>query len=136
MIGETIECREAALLGRLGFLDVGLSGNAVVRLYGGTRPASPSSEPGTALLAEIKLQHPSGTVAAGALTLAPLEPALIQQTGAPTWARVVSRNGVTAFDMDAGIAGSQPGGLNPECVLSAAGLFAGGLVAILSAVLG
>jgi hypothetical protein len=136
MIGETVECREAALLGRLSFLDAGASGNAVVRLYGGTRPAGPSSEPGTAMLAEIKLEYPAGSVSAGSLALAPLEPALIQQTGAPTWARVVSRNGATAFDMNAGIAGSQPGGLNPECVLSAAGLFAGGSVAIVSAVLG
>ena len=136
MIGETTACREAALTGRLAFLNTGSSGNAAVRIYGGTRPVSPASAPGSDALAQVQLAHPAGAVSAGALTLDPLEPGLILLTGTPTWARVLARDGSTAFDMDAGVAGSMPGGLDPECVLSTASLFAGGSVAIVSAVLG
>ena len=136
MITETIESREAALSGRLGFLNTGTGAHAHVQIYGGTRPANASDAPGTPLLVAIPLANPAGAVAGGVLTLAPHDTGLIMETGAPTWARVVNRNGATVCDMNAGIAGSRPGGTNPECVLSTTPLFAGGQVSITAAVLG
>ncbi len=54
-LAESTACREAALNGRLTYLDSGAS-NARVRIYGGTRAATPADAPGTALLVEISLQ--------------------------------------------------------------------------------
>ncbi len=129
MIDETIASREAALTGRLSFLNTGAS-TAQVRIYGGTRPASSADVPGSPMLVAVELDNPAGTVAAGALTLDPVAPGLIANTGTATWVRVVNRNGDTAFDMDAGATGS-----GAECILTQTNLYAGGLVAILSAVL-
>ncbi len=130
MIDETVECREAALTGRLNFLNTG-TGDAGICVYGGTRPASSADAPGTSLLVRIDLEDPAGSVASGALTLAPADPGMIAVSGIATWARVVNQNGDTAFDMDAGEVAS-----GAECELSSTLLYAGGLVAVVSAVLG
>lgn len=129
MISETTSCREASLSGRLTFLNTG-SGTAAVRVYGDTRPVSVNDVPGTTLLVEIPLENPAGAVSAGALSLSPADAGLIANTGTATWVRVVNRNGDTAFDMDAGAVAS-----GAECELSEVDLFAGGLVALVSAVL-
>lgn len=135
MIDETTECREAALAGRLAFLDTGV-GTAVVQLYAAPRAANASTAPGGAPLVEIPLAVPAGTVSGGVLELLPAATGLIVNTGVPTWARVKNRGGVTAFDMDAGVVGSGPGGTDPECVVTTDNLYAGGQVAMLSALLG
>lgn len=129
MIEETTACREGALSGRLTFLNTG-AGTAYVRVYGETRRASVNDAPGTPLLVEIPLENPAGAVSAGALTLSAADTGLIANTGIATWATVVNRNGDTAFDMDAGAVAS-----GAECELSEVNLFAGGLVALVSAVL-
>ena len=129
MISETTACREGALSGRLAILNTG-SGTAYVRVYGDGRPASVNDAPGTALLVQIPLTNPAGSVAAGALTLTASDTGLIANTGIATWVRVVNRNGDTAFDMDAGAVAS-----GAECELSEVNLFAGGLVALVPAVL-
>lgn len=137
MISETVASREAALSGRLAFLNTGTANpNAAVQIYDGVRPANASLPPPNPMLVSIPLDNPAGFVGSGVLTLDPLEPGLIVNSGNPTWARVVNRNGATAFDMDAGVAGSGPGGSDPECILSTDTLFAGGQVAIIAAVLG
>lgn len=82
------------------------------------------------MLVEIPLENTTGSVSAGALSLNPADTGLIANTGVGTWATVVNRNGDTAFDMDAGAVGS-----GAECELSEVNLFAGGLVALVSAVL-
>lgn len=130
MISETTACRESALSGRLTFLDTG-SGTASINVYGGTRPASVNDAPGSAALVTVDLNNPAGVVSGGVLTLDPTASGLIANTGTATWARVVNRNGGTAFDMDAGLTGS-----GAECVMSEVDLYAGGLVTVLSAVLG
>lgn len=125
MIEETTASRGAALQGRLDYINTG-TGTAKIQVYGGTRPASVNDAPGTPLLVAIDLQNPAGSITSGVLSLAAVEPGLIMNTGTPTWARVVNRNGATCFDMDAGTTGV-------ECILSAANLFAGGLVSLISA---
>lgn len=129
MISETTSCREAALSGRVSFLNTG-TGIAAIRVYGGTRPATAADAPGTAMLVEIPLENTTGSVSAGALSLNPADTGLIANTGTATWVRVVNRNGDTGFDMDAGAVAS-----GAECELSEVDLFAGGLVALVSAVL-
>ncbi len=131
MIAESTACREAALAGRLAFLNTGSLGAAAARLYGDPRPASADELPASAMLVEIPLQDPAGGVADGALTLRPREPGMIVHSGLATWARFVNRDGVPAFDLDAGEVGS-----GAECELTTTTLWAGGVVAITSAVLG
>ena len=133
-IVETTESRMAALAGRLAFLNTGPSGNAQVLIFGTTRPGSPSDAPGAAPMVTILLQNPVGTVEAGGMTLVQVEPGLIMTGGAPTWARVVSRAGTTAFDMDVALDGDEES--DATCRLSTLALFPGGLVSITSAVLG
>ena len=68
MIQETADSLSAALNGRLGFINQG-AGRPEIRVYGGSRPASPALAPDTALLAAVELQDPAGSVSAGVLTL-------------------------------------------------------------------
>lgn len=132
MISESTLSRSAALAGRLSFLNAGsVLPNALVQIYEGTRPANANTLPSSQLLVAIPLSNPAGSVSGGVLTLSPLEPGLIMNSGIATWARVLNREGNVAFDMDAGAAGS-----GAECILTQTTLFAGGLVAITSAVLG
>ena len=130
MISESAACHEAALTGRLTFLNTG-SGVAGVCVYGGVRPATAADAPGSTVLVQIDLTNPAGSVATGSLTLTPVGANMVTASGLATWARVVNRNGDTAFDMDAGAIGS-----GAECELSDDTLFAGGMVTISSATLG
>ena len=129
-IAITTKHNTARLVGSLADLDAG-SGNAAIRIYGGTRPASPNDATTEALLVEIGLTKPAGSVAAGVLTLTQADNGLIQNSGTATWARVVDGNGATCFDCDAG-----QGAGAWEIQLSQAVLYAGGEVALVSAVLG
>lgn len=131
MIAETIAFRESSLSGRLAFLNNGTAGPAVIEVYGGTRPATAADAPAAPALVTLELTNPAGSVSDGTLELTATGPALIMVSGTATWARVKSRAGATAFDMDAGAVGS-----GSECELSQSTLFAGGLVSLVSAVLG
>jgi hypothetical protein len=130
MINEHVSSRSAALTGRLAFLDTG-TGNAGVRVYGGTRPATAADTPGSAMLVQVSLTKPCGVVADGLLTLTQLEDGLIGNSGIATWARVVNGDGATAFDCDCG-----EGAGAWEVQLAQAQLYAGGAARIVSAVLG
>jgi hypothetical protein len=130
MIAETVDSRSAALTGRLAFLDSG-SGNAAIRIYGGVRRANTSDTPGSAMLVEIGLTKPCGTVSAGVLTLTQLADGLIAASGVGTWAIFVNGAGATAFDTDAG-----EGVGAWEVRLVNADLYAGGGARIVSAALG
>ncbi len=130
MIQITAPFNEARLSGALGFLNTG-SGAAQIRIYGGTRPASPLAEPDSPMLAAVPLANPAGSVSGGVLSLVAEDEGLIVSTGIATWARIVNRNGDVAFDCDAG-EGSGPW----EVQLAQVQLFAGGGVRLLSAVLG
>jgi hypothetical protein len=131
VIAESTACREAALAGRLAFLNTGSLGAAAARLYGDPRPASADGLPASAMLVEIPLHDPAGVVADGALTLLPRDPGMIVHSGLATWVRFVNRDGATGFDLEAGETGS-----GIECDLTTTTLWAGGVVAITSAVLG
>jgi len=121
---------DARLGGTLAYLDTG-TGNAAVRIHGGTRPATPADVPTSAMLVQVGLTKPAGSVAAGVLTLTQLEDGLIAETGIATWARVVNGNGDTAFDCDCG-----EGAGAWEVTLAQTQLYAGGAARITSAVLG
>lgn len=121
---------DARLTGTVTYLDSG-TGNAAVRLYGGTRPATPADTPSSEMLVQIPLSKPCGTVSAGVLTLTQLEDGLIGTSGIATWARVVNGDGATAFDCDCG---AGPGVW--EVQLAQVNLYAGGGARITSAVLG
>jgi hypothetical protein len=64
----------------LAFLDAGTN-PARLRIYGGTRPATPATTPASAMLVEIRLTKPAGTIAGGLLTLTQQEDGLITATG-------------------------------------------------------
>jgi hypothetical protein len=129
-IAITSAHNDARLTGTVTHLDSG-TGNAAVRIYGGTRPTTPADTPSSEMLVQIGLTKPCGTVSAGVLTLTQLEDGLITTTGTATWARVVNGNGATAFDCDAG-----QGAGAWEVQLAQTNLFAGGAARITSAVLG
>lgn len=119
-VAITVEHNEARLAGTLAFLDAG-SNPARLRIYGGTRPATPATAPTSAMLVEIKLTKPAGTIAGGLLTLTQQEDGLITATGVATWARLVNGAGDTALDMDC-----SDGAGTGDCRLASAELFAGG----------
>ena len=121
---------DARLVGTVAYLDTG-TGNAAVRIYGGTRPATAAGTPTSEMLTQISLTKPCGTVSAGTLTITQLEDSLITTTGTATWARVVNGDGATAFDCDAG-----QGVGAWEVQLGQTTLFAGGAARVVSAVLG
>lgn len=129
-IAITQKHNTARLVGSLADLDAG-SGNAAIRIYAGTRPSSPNDVPAAATLVEIGLTKPAGTVSGGVLTLTQADNGLILNSGTATWARVVDGDGAACFDCDAGE------GIGAwEIQLSQAVLYAGGEVALVSAVLG
>ena len=120
----------ARLLGTLGFLDSGPA-NAQVRIYGGDRPATADEAPTSVMLGAVSLSKPSGSVDAGVLTLAQLEPALATNTGLATWVRVVNGDGIAAFDCDVGLVGS-----GAPITFADLQIYAGGELSMTSGVLG
>ena len=129
-VAITVEHNEARLAGTLAFLDAGHN-PARLRIYGGLRPATPSTTPSSAMLVEIKLTKPAGTIAGGLLTLTQQEDGLITATGIATWARLVNGNDVTAMDLDC----SDSDG-DGDVKLAATQLYLGGDARMVSAILG
>lgn len=129
-VAITQEHNEARLAGTLAFLDEGTD-PARLRIYGGTRPATPAMAPTSEMLVEIRLTKPAGTIAGGLLTLTQQEDGLIMVTGVATWARLVNGNDVTALDLDcSGTDG------NGDVKLASTNLYQGGAARIVSAILG
>lgn len=132
MIESSIDLKAAANTGRLSYLDQGPN-PAKLYVFGGTRAASIGTPAAEAALCIITLATPAGTVDAvtGALSLAQLEDGLILTGGEVTWCRAFNGDGTACFDMDAGAAGS-----GAEAIFTAATLYAGGLLRLLSCNLG
>lgn len=129
-VAITVEHNEARLSGTLSFLDAG-SNPARLRIYGGTRPATPATTPSSAMLVEIRLTKPSGTISNGLLTLTQQEDGLITASGIATWARLVNGDDVTALDLDcSGTDG------NGDVKLASTTLYLGGDARMVSAILG
>lgn len=129
-VAITVEHNEARLAGTLAFLDEGAQ-PARLRVYGGVRPASPADVPSSAMLVEIALTKPAGTILDGLLTLTQQEDGLITATGVATWARLVNGNDVTALDLDC--SGTDGDG---DVRLATTTLYLGGDARMVTAVLG
>lgn len=129
-VAITQALNEARLAGVLAFLDAGAQ-RARLRIYAGTRPATPADAPAGTPLAEVPLAKPAGTVSGGVLALAPYDEGLIVATGVATWARVVNGADQVAFDLDC----SDTGG-GGDVILASTQLYAGGGVRPLSALIG
>ena len=129
-VAITQEHNEARLAGTLSFLDAG-SNTARLRIYGGARPPNPAATPTSAMLVEIALTKPAGTVAGGLLTLTQQEDGLISTTGVATWARLVNGNDQTAMDMDCSDASG-----SGDVKLASTTLYQGGDARLVSAILG
>lgn len=129
-VAITVEHNEARLAGTLSFLDEGPQ-PARLRVYGGVRPASPADVPSSAMLVEIALTKPAGTILDGLLTLTQQEDGLITATGVATWARLVNGNDVTALDLDC--SGTDGDG---DVKLATTTLYLGGDARMVSAILG
>ena len=129
-VAITQEHNEARLAGTLAFLDTG-SAPARLRIYGGARPPSPAATPASAMLVEIALTKPAGTVSGGQLTLTHQEDSLITATGIATWARLVNGDEVTALDLDC--SGTDGAG---DVKLASTNLYLGGDARMVSALLG
>lgn len=129
-VAITVEDNEARLAGTLTFLDAG-SNPARLRIYGGTRPETPATTPTSAMLVEIHLTKPAGTISNGLLTLTQQEDGLITASGIATWARLVNGDDVTALDLDcSGTDG------NGDVKLASTTLYLGGDARMVSAILG
>ena len=123
------EHHAARLEGTRAFLDVGAS-PARVRIYGGTRPATPADIPSSAMLVEVRLTKPCGSVIDGQLLLTPQESALIARTGVATWARIVNGAEIAAMDLDCSALGG-----TGDIRLAQTQLYAGGYAQMASATL-
>lgn len=129
-VAITVEHNEARLAGTLTFLDAG-SNPARLRIYGGARPETPATTPTSAMLVEIRLTKPAGTISNGLLTLTQQEDGLITASGIATWARLVNGDDVTALDLDcSGTDG------NGDVKLASTSLYLGGDARMVSAILG
>ena len=124
------EHHAARLEGTRAFLDEGAS-PARVRIYGGIRPATPADTPASAMLVEVRLTKPCGSVIDGHLVLTPQENALIARTGVATWARIVNGAEITAMDLDCSALGG-----TGDIRLAQTQLYAGGYAQMASATLG
>ena len=124
------EHHAARLEGTRAFLDEGAS-PARVRIYGGTRPATPADTPASAMLVEVRLTKPCGSVIDGHLLLTPQENALIARTGVASWARIVNGVELTAMDLDCSALGG-----TGDIRLAQTQLYAGGYAQMASATLG
>ena len=129
-VAITQEHNEARLAGTLSFLDAG-SNTARLRIYGGARPPNPAATPTSAMLVEIELTKPAGTVAGGLLTLTQQADGLITATGVATWARLANGNDQTAMDMDCSDASG-----SGDVKLASTTLYQGGDTRLVSAILG
>lgn len=95
----TVEHNEARLGATLAQLNAG-TGNPAIQVYGGSRPAAITDTPGGAMLVEVELTKPAGTISAGLLTLTASADGLIAATGVATWARFVDGDGLVVMDSD------------------------------------
>ena len=77
-----------------------LDAGSLLRVYTGTKPATPETAATGTLLLELELNDPAGTVASGVLTLSatPTISAAAVADGTVGWARVLDGSAVAVFD--------------------------------------
>ncbi|MFM4963721.1 hypothetical protein ACEUBT_08205 [Aeromonas bivalvium] len=112
-------------------IDAGSADQAMLRIYGGTRPAPGAAVTDQPLLCTLMFTHPCAqSVTGGVLTLKPLAEQLATGGGAPTWARILNRDGEFVADLDVGIPES-----GADLEIPAPEFFAGALIRINDATL-
>ncbi len=126
----TVAHNEARLAASLAQLDAG-AGTARLKVYGGTKPSVITGAPDSAMLVEIALTKPAGTIAANVLTLTQAADGMNAATGTATWARFVNGDGTVVMDADC----SDMNG-SAEVKLVSTQLYAGGDARLASAVMG
>lgn len=84
------------------------TGAATIKLYTGTKPASPDTAVTTqTLLGTLVCSDPAGTVAGGSLTFGPItSDSAADASGTATWLRIADSDGVAVFDLDVTVTGS------------------------------
>jgi hypothetical protein len=127
MIGQSLAFRDAAMIGRKDWLDLGV-GNATIEVYGNTRPVVEGGAAGASPLFTFTLTKPCGTITNAVLSVTASAFALVAASGDPTWARWKNGNG--DFAMDTGAGGPLSG---EEVEVSAGTVYAGGKVVLASA---
>lgn len=129
-IGQTTNFKNAALQGRLDYLNLG-TGVARILIYGNdvARPATGATASGT-LLVTLELADPAGSISAGDLTLTAGADAIVAASGTALWARIINGNGDIAFDCDVSTTGG-----SSEIQIPSTALFAGGTTRLVSGVL-
>lgn len=126
MIHESTSCHEAALQGRLDFINAG-TGKAYLNIYSGTRPASPDTEVNNLLLVSIPLDTIAGSISDGVLTLNFVPTIVVTASGKASWGRLFNKSQKPVFDLDIGAIGTVA-----DCYLNDVALYAGGNVTVIS----
>ena len=107
-------------------IDTGSGASAKLTIYTGTKPAPGAAPTDQLALVVLTFSHPCAkTIAGGVLTLKPLAEQMATGSGAPTWGRIVDRDGAFVADLDVGVPGS-----GADLELPAAEFFAGALIRI------
>lgn len=77
-----------------------LDAGSLMRIYTGTKPATPETAATGTLLLELELNDPAGTVASGVLTLSasPTVDGAAVADGTAGWARVLDSSETAVFD--------------------------------------
>lgn len=126
----SVSLNEARLTATRDYLDAG-TGNAVLQIWDGSRPANGGATTGCNKLAEIDLNKPCGAVASNQLALSFEAETLALTSGVATWARFLTAAGSHAIDSDVSdLAGTALVRLNSTT------LYEGGKVVVASAYLG
>lgn len=129
-VSITTQHNEDRLAGTVAHLTRG-AGVPRLRLYAWPRPASANEAATGALLADIELLDPPGTVAGGVLTFATPPDGLVLVTGTAAWARFLNGEENASIDVDVSdLLGTG------EVKLESVALIAGASVRVASAVLG
>ena len=115
-IAYSTTVRDNRLTQVLNAIDGG-SGDGVLTIYNGTRPASGGTA--TTALATFTLPKPSATVSGGVLTFNAITAVNASTTGTATWARITDSAGTFVADMSVGTSGADVN-LNSTAISSGA----------------
>ena len=93
---------------RLDAIVTAVGSSGLVRIYDGSRPATPGTAVSTqVLLAELTCSATFGTVSAGVLTVSAItEDSSANNTGTASWFRIVTSGGTAVIDGNVGTSGS------------------------------
>lgn len=126
----------ASIAAGMALVDGG-SGAGSLRIYTGTKAATPGTTTAETLLAEVDFNDPAFAAGSAGEQDADTSPALTTTgaaDGTPGWFRIVDSNAGSGaagiIDGTAGVAGSGPGGSDPDLVLNSATIATGIAVVI------